>query len=223
MIELKSIHKSYRVGSNWNRVLDDVSVTFPSGTSIGVLGLNGSGKSTLLRIIGGAEPPDKGSIRKTVRVSWPIAFGGGIHGELSGRENARFIARIYGQSVREIERFTYEFTELGEYFDMPVKTYSSGMSARLNFAISMACEFDCYLIDETTAVGDKRFSLKYRKAFKERLKKSWVLMVSHNPATIREFCTRGAVLDRGKLTLFDDLSQAMSMYNRVIDEHEQQP
>jgi capsular polysaccharide transport system ATP-binding protein len=214
MIELRRVSKAYKVGLESNRVLDDVSVTFPTGVSVGVLGLNGAGKSTLLRIIGGAEPPDRGTVYKDVRVSWPLAFGGGLHTNLTGRENARFIARVYGESPTRLERFAEEFTELGRYFDMPLRTYSTGMRARLGFAVSMACEFDCYLVDEVTAAGDKRFSKRYREAFKERLKNASVIMVSHNSQTIRQFCTIGAIIQEGKLELFGTLNKALAAYNQ---------
>jgi capsular polysaccharide transport system ATP-binding protein len=217
MVELKGVSKSYKVGTTWNRVLRDISVVFPTDVSVGVLGLNGAGKSTLLRLIGGTEPPDRGTIRKDVRVSWPIAFGGGIHPSLTGRESARFVARIYGESPRKVERFAEEFTELGPYFDMQTKTYSSGMKARLNFALSMACSFDCYLVDETTAVGDRRFTVRYKEAFQQRLKNASVLMVSHNPGTIRDFCTKGAVLHNGRLQMYDSVQEAMAAYSQFAD------
>ena len=214
MIELQRVSKAYKVGLGSNRVLDDVSVTFPTGVSVGVLGLNGAGKSTLLRIIGGAEPPDRGTVYKDVRVSWPIAFSGGFHASLTGRENTRFIARVYGESPAKFERFAEEFTEIGQYFDMPVRTYSTGMRSRLAFAVSMACDFDCYLVDEVTATGDSRFARRYREAFKERLKDASIIMVSHNAQTIREFCAVGAIIHRGKLELFDTLSKAMAAYSQ---------
>jgi capsular polysaccharide transport system ATP-binding protein len=214
MIELRQVSKAYKVGLESNQVLDNISVTFPTGVSVGVLGLNGAGKSTLLRIIGGTEPPDRGTVYKDVRVSWPIAFSGGFHASLTGRENTRFIARVYGESPSRFERFAEEFTELGPYFDMPLRTYSTGMRSRLAFAVSMACDFDCYLVDEITATGDKRFSRRYRQAFKERLKNASIIMVSHNTQTIREFCTVGAIIHRGDLELFDSLSKAMAAYNQ---------
>ncbi len=214
MIELDRLSKAYKVGVERNLVLNDVSVTFPTGVSVGILGLNGAGKSTLLRIVGGAEPPDSGTVRKHVRVSWPIAFSGGFHPELTGRENARFIARVYGEPYKKIERFTEEFTELGRYFDMPFKTYSSGMRARLAFAVSMACEFDCYLVDEVTAVGDRRFSLRYRETFKERLKNASVIMASHNAETVRDYCSVGGILHQGRLKMFDSIHKALAAYNQ---------
>ncbi len=215
MIQLDNISKAYRVGSRWNQVLDNVSVTFPSGQNVGILGLNGAGKSTLLRIMGAVEPADAGTIRKDVRVSWPIAFSGAIHTNLTGRENARFIARIYGESIKKVEQFAETFTELGPYFDMPANTYSTGMRARLAFAISIAADFECYLVDEITSVGDMRFTLKYRRAFRERLKNASLVMVSHNPQTIRDYCDIGAILHRGKLQMFDTIAEAMDEYEQI--------
>ncbi len=213
MIELQGVCKSYRTNNGWNRVLDDITVTFPKGKNIGILGLNGAGKSTLLRLIGGAEPPDRGTIRREGRVSWPIAFSGGFPGTLTGRENARFVSRLYGTPPGEVEAFAEEFSELGTYFDMQVRTYSSGMRARLNFAVSMAVEFDCYLVDEALSAGDWRFTAKCSRAFRERSGRSTVIMVSHSEETIRRNCDVGAVLKGGKLTLYDDIKEAIAVYN----------
>ena len=215
MIQLDNVSKAYRVGSRWNQVLDNVSATFPSGQNVGILGLNGAGKSTLLRVIGAVEPADCGTIQKDVRVSWPIAFSGAIHTNLTGRENARFVARIYGKSIKTVEQFAETFTELGPYFDMPANTYSTGMRARLAFAISIAADFECYLVDEITSVGDMRFTLKYRRAFRERLKKASLVMVSHNPQTIRDYCDIGAILHKGKLQMFDTIAEAMDEYEQI--------
>ena len=213
MIELQGVCKSYRANNGWNRVLDDITVTFPKGKNIGILGLNGAGKSTLLRLIGGAEPPDRGTILRYGRISWPIAFTGGFPGTLTGRENARFVSRLYGAPHGAVEAFAEDFSELGAYFDMQVRTYSSGMRARLGFAVSMAVEFDCYLVDEATEAGDWRFRAKCLRAFRERRRRSTVIMVSHNEATIRTNCDVGAVLKDGKLTLYDDIKEAIAVYN----------
>ncbi len=215
MIQINNLCKAYRVGSRKNQVLDNVTATFPTGKNVGILGLNGAGKSTLLRIIGAVEPADHGTIYKDVKVSWPIAFSGAIHPNLTGRENARFIARIYGESIRSVEQFTEFFTELGPYFDMPTYSYSTGMRARLAFAVSIAARFDCYLVDEVTAVGDMRFTLKYRRAFRDRLKDASLIMVSHNPNTIRDYCDIGAILHNGRLTMFDTITEAMAEYEQL--------
>ncbi|MCP5149650.1 MAG: ABC transporter ATP-binding protein [Chromatiales bacterium] len=216
MIELRSVSKAYRAGNGLRVVLDDVSVVFPTGVSVGILGLNGAGKSTLLRIIGGVEPPDRGTVRRDVRISWPIGFSGGLHTTMTGRENVQFIARIYGAPVRRVERFAEAFAELGVYFDMPVRTYSSGMRARLAFAVSMAAEFDCYLVDEVMAVGDARFNARYRRAFKARREGASVIMVSHNPQTIIEECDIAAVLSRGKLEMYSSVDAAMTAYRALL-------
>jgi capsular polysaccharide transport system ATP-binding protein len=212
MIELRGICKSYRVVGGYKRVLDNVSVSFPEKKCIGILGLNGVGKSTLVRIIGGVEPPDRGTVRRRGRVSWPLGYAGGFQGSLTGRENAKFIARIYGGDPKCIEGFTQEFAELGNYFDMPIKTYSSGMRSRFNLAVSLACEFDCYLVDEAISAGDQRFRQKYYQAFKTRRERASVIMVSHNESTIRQHCDAAAVLREGKLHMFDGLDSAFEAY-----------
>jgi capsular polysaccharide transport system ATP-binding protein len=214
VIELRDISKSYKVRSGRKRVLNDVSITFPSNRSIGILGLNGVGKSTLIRIIGGVEPPDTGSVHKQGRVSWPLGYAGGYQGSLTGRENARFIARIYGEDPRYTESFAQDFAELGDYFDMPLKTYSAGMRSRFNLAVSLACEFDCYLVDEAISTGDQRFRKKYSDAFRERSETATVIMVSHNVQTIRQYCDTAAILRDGKLHLFDDLNGALKEYKQ---------
>ena len=215
MIIAENLCKAYRTNKGWNQVLDNVSVTFPDGRNVGILGLNGSGKSTLLRLIGGAEPPDSGRIVKNVRTSWPIGFSGGFQKGMSGREATRFVSRIYGSNERDTERFVSEFAELGPYFDMPIGTYSSGMRGRLTFAISIAMGFDCYLVDEVTAAGDRRFKEKYRDAFKELGRRASVIMVSHQSATIKQFCDMAAVLHDGELTLYDDIDEGMAIYDSI--------
>ena len=215
MIKLKNVSKSYRAGAETRVILDDVSVEFPTGVSVGILGLNGSGKSTLLRIIGGVEASDHGTIEKDIRASWPIGFTGAIHQLMTGRENARFVARIYGKSPHKIAEFAEKFTELGTYFDLPLKTYSSGMKARLAFAVSMAAEFDCYLVDEVISVGDIRFNLKYRRAFRERAKGASVILASHNPQTIKDECEIAGVLHDGKFRLYDTVDIALTEYRNI--------
>ena len=217
MIELREISKSYRLGSGRHVVLDSVSAVFPTGKSVGILGVNGAGKSTLLRIIGGVEPPDHGTVTKDVRVSWPMGFSGGFSPNMTGRQGARFVARIYGEDPRAVERFARDFAELGPYFDMPIRTYSSGMRARLAFAISFAVEFDCYLVDEVIATGDARFSKKYRREFHERARTASVILVSHNPEAIRAECDFAAVLTKGSLTLYETVDEAMDVYEQLME------
>ena len=212
MIELSEVTKSYQTRSGSNVVLDRISFTFPPRTNIGILGKNGSGKSTLLRVIAGTEQADSGAIRWGGLVSWPIGFSGGFNGSLSGEENCRFVARIYGADIDEVVGFTMDFSELGEYFHMPVRTYSSGMRARLAFGLSMAIQFDAYLVDEVTAVGDANFQAKCRKAFEERSDRASVIIVSHQMNTVRAYCERCAVLKNGKLLAFDSVDAANKEY-----------
>lgn len=212
MIDLIDVTKSYPTRSGRNVVLDAVTFSFPAQTNIGVLGRNGAGKSTLLRIVAGTEQPDAGNVHRRGLISWPIGFAGGFNGSLNGEENCRFVARIYGADVDEVVGFTADFAELGEYFYMPVKTYSSGMKARLAFGLSMAIEFDAYLVDEVTAVGDAQFQQKCRRAFEQRSGRSCVIIVSHNLGTIRDYCQRCAVLRDGRLLCFDSVDEAKSAY-----------
>lgn len=212
MIELHHVSKHYRTNVGFHRVLDDVSLTIPTDQSLGILGLNGAGKSTLLRLIAGIESPDTGEVVRHVQVSWPIGFAGGFHHNLSGEENLRFVARIYGVDPREVSIKVREFAELGEYFDMPMRTYSSGMRARLAFGLSMAIDFQVYLIDEVIAVGDKVFREKCEATFRARRERSSVIIVSHSMQTIRAFADRAAVLREGKLTLFDSVDEAAMFY-----------
>jgi capsular polysaccharide transport system ATP-binding protein len=212
MIELRNVCKVYQTSAGPNCVLDSIDMRFPAGTSVGIVGRNGAGKSTLLRIIGGAELPDAGEIIRSGRISWPIGFTGGFNGSLSGEENCRFVARIYGQDVDYVIDATRDFAEVGAYFTMPVRTYSSGMRARLAFALSMAVDFDVYLVDEVTAVGDRQFQEKCRQTFAERRSRSSLIMVSHQAATLKQYCDQFAVLREGRLTLFDDFDEAVEFH-----------
>lgn len=216
MIELRNIFKAYWTKSGPNVVLDNISLELPTNRSIGLLGKNGAGKSTLLRIIGAAEMPDAGEVVRQGKISWPIGFAGGFNGSLTGEENCRFIARIYSQDVDTIVDGAREFAEIGEYFYMPVKTYSSGMRARLAFGVSMTIDFDTYLVDEVTSVGDARFKQRCADAFAERADRATMVMVSHNFEVLREFCTLGAVLENGGMFITDSIEDAISYYERRI-------
>lgn len=212
MIELRHLTKIYKTSSGPNVVLNDLCTRFPPRESVGILGVNGAGKSTLLRIIGGAEMPTYGEVIRRGRVSWPIGFAGGFNGSLTGEENCRFVARIYSQDVDRVTDETSEFAELGRYFYEPVRTYSSGMRARLAFGLSMAIDFDCYLVDEVTAVGDKRFRTKCREAFARKQDHAGLIMVSHQMSTIKSYCRRSAVLVKGRLEMFDSVEEAAAAY-----------
>lgn len=213
MIRLRNVCKRYRTSQGFRVVLDDVSCDFPVGASVGILGLNGAGKSTLVRILGDAEPPDSGYVECDQRVSWPLGYAGGFQGNLTARENARFVARIYGESTRYVEAFTQEFSELGAYFDEPIKSYSAGMQARFAFSVSLACNFEYYLVDEALETGDARYREKFRRAFEERRANASVILVSHNEQTIRRNCDMAAILHDGKLVLYEDLKEALHQYN----------
>ncbi|MFN3884840.1 MAG: ABC transporter ATP-binding protein [Rhodocyclaceae bacterium] len=212
MIQLSGVRKSYPTRGGIHTVLDGIDLSIRPGEKIGILGRNGAGKSTLIRILSGAERPDRGTIHRGMSISWPLAFGGAFQGSLTGLDNLKFICRVYGVDYRDKIDYVQEFAELGEYFREPVKSYSSGMRARLAFAISMAIEFDCYLIDEVISVGDARFHAKCQvELFLKRSDRAFVI-VSHETHNIREHCQRIGVLHEGKLILFDDLDEAYRSY-----------
>jgi capsular polysaccharide transport system ATP-binding protein len=218
MIHLEKVTKYFEVKKERKYILKDVTMTIPSGTNLGILGLNGAGKSTLLRMLGGIDFPNSGRIESDVDFSWPLGLSGGTQGSLTGRENAQFICRVYSLSEQEIEQtlnFILEFTELGSYFDMPVKTYSSGMNARLRFATSLAFDFDYYLIDETLSVGDPKFKRKAKAALDDLLRKRNFLMVSHSLPVLKQMCDSGIVLSNGRLSYFDDIRQAIDAYQSL--------
>ena len=215
MIQLQNVSKFYRVAGHRRMVLRNVNANFTAGSSYGILGINGAGKSTLIRLLAGTEMPNTGRIRRNVRVSWPLGYGGGFHPQMSGRENLKFVARAYGENVREVTEFVEDFAELGDFLEAPVKTYSSGMQARLAFGLSMAVSFDCYLIDEVTSVGDARFASKCAEVFNKRLQNADIIIVSHQMQTILDYCTKGAVVADGNLVFFDDINDAIELYRRM--------
>lgn len=212
MIELVDITKIYPTRSGRHTVLDGINLAIRPGEKIGILGRNGAGKSTLIRILSGAEHPTRGHIKRGMSISWPLAFGGAFQGSLTGLDNLKFICRVYGADYRDKIDYVQDFAELGEYFREPVKTYSSGMRARLAFAISMAVEFDCFLIDEVIAVGDARFHDKCRHELFEKRKDRAFVVVSHEAHNIREQCNTGFVLHQGKLDRFSSIDEAYSFY-----------
>jgi capsular polysaccharide transport system ATP-binding protein len=216
MIELKDLCKEYHTRQGRRRVLDGINLRVNRGEKIGILGRNGAGKSTMIRMISGAELPTSGKIRRDMTVSWPLAFGGAFQGSLTGMDNLRFICRVYGADAKAAEPFVQEFSELGYYLREPVKTYSAGMRARLAFAISMAIEFDCFLIDEIVAVGDSRFHEKCHHELFERRRDRALIIVSHDPVYIREHCDHAAVLVQGKLHNFEQVSDAYDFYQESV-------
>lgn len=214
MITLQNICKSYKTKGRRRIVLRDLCHSFPPGARVGILGRNGAGKSTLIRLVGGEDIPDSGRIVREGRISWPIGFGGCFHGRLTGRENLRFVSRIYGRSIRQVTDFVNDFAELGEYMDLPVGTYSSGMKAKLSFGLSMAMEFDFYLVDEVTAVGDAAFKKKCHETLDRRRAKAGLIMVSHSLETIKRYCDQALVLDKGGLKTFDSIDGAAAYYEK---------
>ncbi|RIV83516.1 ABC transporter ATP-binding protein [Aurantiacibacter xanthus] len=212
MIECRDIRKEYRVGHIRKTVLKGVDFNINPRDRIGLLGRNGAGKSTLIRLIGGVEMPTSGKIIRKMSCSWPLGFSGGFQGSLTGYDNARFIARIYDKPYAEMRAFVEEFTELGHNLRMPVKQYSSGMRARLAFALSLGIEFDCYLIDEVIMVGDKNFRDKCQSAFFEDREDRALLLASHSLTTVKQYCNRAIVLNDGVATVYEDVDEAISIY-----------
>ncbi len=218
MIALHHVYKRYhnQHGSDW--VLRDIDLTIPKGTSVGLVGSNGAGKSTLLRLIADMDSPDRGSIERHCRISWPIGLSGGFQGSMTGRQNVKFVARIHGDAgeMQRIIDFVESFAEIGQAFDEPVKTYSSGMRSRLGFGLSLAFDFDVYLSDEATAVGDAAFKAKAKQAFRERIGKASLIMVSHDIGILRELCQAGIWLHEGTATWFDDIHDAIAAYHASV-------
>lgn len=212
MIRLEQISKQYPFGKTMRTVLEDVNLTIARGEKIGILGKNGAGKSTLVRILGGAEKASAGIIHKDMSISWPIAFGGAFQGSLTGYDNVRFVCRVYGVPYADILDFVHDFTELGEYLKEPVRVYSSGMRSKLAFAISMAIDFDCYLVDEVISVGDARFKKKCEEELFEKRADRAMVMVSHDLGIVKKYCTKAAILNAGRLTVYDEMEEAFEVY-----------
>jgi len=217
MFELVNVYKSYPVhhGKDERVVLKNINLRVEKGERWGILGRNGAGKSTMIRLISGAEFPHSGKIIRNMSISWPLAFGGTFQGSLTGRDNVKLICRIYNLDFESCIEFVNEFSELGSYLREPVKNYSSGMAARLAFAISMSVEFDCFLIDEAMAVGDHRFLHKcHQELFVKRADRAMII-VAHQMDIIRDNCSHAAVLDQGELKIFDSVESAINFYKEL--------
>jgi capsular polysaccharide transport system ATP-binding protein len=215
MIQLENATKYYDVKGKRKYIMRDVTLTIPANTNVGIMGRNGAGKSTFLRMLGGIDFPNSGRIVSKNHFSWPMGLAGGVQGSLTGKENAKFVCRIYSRSERELKdtlQFVQDFSELGHYFEMPVKTYSSGMRARLGFALSLAFDFDYYLIDETLSVGDVKFREKCRQALQKVKDTRNILLVNHNTRPLKQLCEAGVVLNDGELTYFDNIDDAVTFY-----------
>lgn len=216
MIRFENLHKSFWVKGYRKTVIDNLSMTLPTGQSLALLGRNGAGKSTLLQMVAGTMRADSGRIVSDGSLSWPVGFGGSFHRELSGAQNTRFIARVYGVDTDSLLDFVEDFAELGKHFHMPVRSYSAGMRSRLTFGASMGIRFDTYLVDEVTAVGDASFRRKSRAVFAERMKSSSAILVSHEMGQVREFCDAGIVLENGQLRYFEDLEEAIALHHKLM-------
>ncbi|OAN78999.1 ABC transporter ATP-binding protein [Jannaschia sp. EhC01] len=213
MIRFENLTKSFRVGGQRRIVIDNLNLALPTGKSLALLGRNGAGKSTLMQIIAGNMDADHGRVISDGSISWPVGFAGSFHPELTGAQNTRFIARVYGVDTGELTDFVRGFAELGDHFNMPVRTYSSGMRSRLTFGLSMGIEFDTYLVDEVTAAGDAAFRQKSKQLFAARMERSGAIMVNHNLGELREYCDAALVLEKGNLRYFDDLDEAIELHN----------
>jgi capsular polysaccharide transport system ATP-binding protein len=218
MLILHNVTKRYPLQQSYRTVLDRVNMTVHAGKRIGILGRNGSGKSTLIRLISGAEQPTSGRVHRGMKVSWPLAFAGGFQSHLTGLDNLRFICRIYGTSIDDKVDYIQTFSELGAYLEEEVRFYSSGMRARLAFALSMVIDFDCYLIDEVIAVGDSRFHEKCQRELFEKRGNKAMIIVSHSPDFIQAHCEDTAVIVRGKLTTFNDVQAGFDYYHTHASE-----
>ncbi|WP_246659130.1 ABC transporter ATP-binding protein [Rhizobium sp. FY34] len=212
IISIKNLVKRYQTPLGERTVLDRINFSIGPGEKIAVLGQNGAGKSTLVKLIAGVEPPTEGIIHRGMSMSWPVGFSGGFENAMTGHDNIRFIARVYGVPVEKAVAIVDEFAELGRLLHMPMATYSSGMRTRLAFGLTLAVDFDCFLIDEVIAVGDQRFQRKCHEELFVKRKHCAMILVSHDAYTIKQYCNRALVLKAGRGRVFDDVELALSIY-----------
>lgn len=215
MIQLTNVTKYFKTNGEKKYILKDINFTIPDGVNLGILGRNGAGKSTFLRMLGGIDFPTSGEIVSSNSFSWPMGLSGGFQGSMTGRQNVKFVARVYGKNDKEINKIiesVQEFAEIGDYFDMPIKIYSSGMKSRLSFGLSLAFDFDYLIIDETLSVGDQSFKEKAKKALHDKISQCNILLVSHSMRTLKELCKAGVVLNDGKIEYFEDIKDAIKTY-----------
>lgn len=212
MVRLIGVTKSFRAGRQRKMIADNATFDFPRGQSVALMGRNGAGKSTLLRMIAGNVQPDRGEILVNGTVSWPVGYTGSFHPDLSGAQNTRFIARAYGVDTDEMLDFVQDFAEIGAHFHQPIRTYSSGMRARLSFGVSMAIDFDIYLVDEVTATGDRAFRTKSTALFNDRMKNSSAIFVSHSEGELRRVCQSAVVVEGGHLTYYPDIEEGIEKH-----------
>lgn len=215
MIELRGVTKSYRTNRGKKVVFRDLSLVIPGDKNVALIGRNGAGKSTLMRLLGGLDTPDSGRIVTDQRISWPVGLSGGFQGSLTGRQNVKFVCRVFGadgDDMRQKVSYVQDFAEIGEYFDQPVKTYSSGMKARVAFGLSLAFDFDYYLVDEAMSVGDAHFREKAAQAFKERVDRAKIILVTHGMGQVRKLCDYVLLVNDGKVHKYEDVEEGIAAY-----------
>ncbi len=215
MIKFDDVSKSYHIRKFEKLVFANLNFTIQRGESLGICGANGAGKSTLMRLIAGIEQPTTGHITRNIQTSWPIGYASCFQSSLTGADNARFIARIYRQDEQAVIDYVEDFAQLGPYLNQPVSTYSAGMGARLAFGVSLAVHFECYLVDEITGAGDERFRARCEEELLNRRDNASLIMVSHDPGTLKQYCTRGAVVYGGAVVFFDTIDEATDMHHRL--------
>lgn len=218
MIQINGVTKSYKTTHGRKYVFRELSFEIPSGRNVAIVGRNGAGKSTLMRLLGGQDSPDSGRIITSKTISWPVGLTGGFQGSLTGRQNVKFVARVYGareERMREVVRYVEEFAELGEYFDQSVNTYSSGMRGRLAFGLSMAFDFDYYLVDEAMSVGDARFKTKATAEFRKKTNKANIILVTHGMTQVRSLCDMVLLLNAGKIQYFENVEEGIAAYTAL--------
>lgn len=215
MIVFENVAKTYHIRKFQKSVFRDLNFVIDRGDSVGICGANGAGKSTLMRLIAGVEQPSAGTISRSMSTSWPIGYGSCFQSSLTGADNARFIARIYNQPEQEILDFVEDFAQLGPYFHQPVHAYSAGMGARLAFGVSLAINFECYLVDEVTGAGDERFRIRCEEELLHRRDHASIIMISHDPGTLRQYCKRGAVVYGGSVVFYETVDEAVDVHHRL--------
>jgi capsular polysaccharide transport system ATP-binding protein len=219
MIELQGLTKSYPTPNGRKYVFKDLSFVLPTGSGVGLIGRNGAGKSTLLKLLAGLDAPDRGEVITDLQISWPVGLGSGFQGSLSARDNVRFVCRVFGSTgaeKREKIEYVEKFAEIGDYFDLPMRTYSPGMRSRVAFGLSMAFDFDYYLIDEVMAVGDPIFRKKAAAVFREKLAGAGVILVSHNHKDIKDFCSTVVFLHNGHAAVYDDVDEGLAAFQELL-------
>ena len=216
MIVLQNLTKVFNLHRSSQVVADNINAVFPTGASVALLGRNGAGKSTLLKMIAGTTLPTSGRVSSDGTISWPVGFAGSFHGELTGAQNVRFVARIYGADSDELVDYVGDFAALGDRYHVPFATYSSGMRSRLAMGCSMGIRFDTYLVDEVTSVGDAEFRMKSQQVLMDRMRNSSAVVVTHSTEMIHRLCNMGGVLNKGRLTMFDDVREAVRYHEHLM-------